>query len=241
MTVVVKLPGTNITLHEVLGGSEKDLVDLLAIHRELFPDYVYYQPYMQKRAKLPPNANPDLVEHWWLVRVAGQPAGVRFFVYVPHRDCGLGLAVGIRPTYRKATFGEYQRLSEILLLKTLEYLTIDAEKSGRMAPIGMVSEIEDYILPRCIEYGYIPLNIDYQEPSFVQDSVVSVSAAEPISFRPIVLACLPTDKASFDPSDPVVLTNVVKAFLVDYYGLAENHQVVRQALNSIESEKGRLK
>jgi hypothetical protein len=239
MAAVVKLPGTNITLHEVLGGSENDLVDLLAIHRELFPDYEYYQPYMQERAKLPHHANPDLVEHWWLVRVAGQPAGVRFFVYVPQRDCGLGLAVGVRPAYRKVTFGEYQRLSEILLLKTLEYLTIDAEKSGRVTPIGMVSEIEDYILPRCIEYGYIPLNVDYQEPSFVQNSVVSVDKDEPISFRPIALGCLPTNKDAFDPTDPNMLTNVVKALLVDHYGLAEDHPVVRRALNSIESgERG---
>jgi hypothetical protein len=235
---VIELPGTNITLHEVLGGSENDLADLLVIHRELFPEYVYYQPYMQERALLPPHANPDLVEHWWLVRVGGESAGVRFFVYVPQRDCGLGLAVGIRPAYRKVTFGKYQRLSEILLLKTLEYLTIDAQRSGRAASIGMVSEIEDYILPRCVEYGYIPLNIDYQEPSFVQDSVVPVSAVEPISFRPIVLGCLPTNKDSFDPSDPVMLTNVAKAFLIDYYGLAEDHQVVRQALDSIESGRG---
>lgn len=239
MAAVVKLPGTNITLHEVLGGSENDLVDLLAIHRELFPDYGYYQPYMRERAKLPPHANPDLIEHWWLVRVDGQPAGVRFFVYVPQRDCGLGLAVGIRPAYRKVTFSEYQRLSEILLLKTLEYLTIDAEKSGSTTPIGMVSEIEDYILPRCIEYGYVPLNVDYQEPSFVQNSVVSVEEDEPISFRPIALGCLPTNKDTFDPTDPTMLTNVIKAFLVDHYGLAEDHPVVRQALNSIESgERG---
>ena len=68
MAAVVKLPGTNIILHEVLGGSEDDLRDLLAIHRELFPGYEYYQPYMWERAKQPPHANPDRIEHWWLVR-----------------------------------------------------------------------------------------------------------------------------------------------------------------------------
>jgi hypothetical protein len=232
---VIVMPSAGITIHEILGGSEKDLADLLEIHSELFPEYAYYQPYMRERAKFAPDANPNLVEHWWLVRVEGHAAGVRFFDYVPQRDCGLGLAVGIRPAYRQVTFGKHQRLSEILLLKTLDHLSVDAQHTGRPLPIGMVSEIEDYILPRCIEYGYVELPVDYEEPSLVLSPVVpnTLTNTHQLKFRPITLGCLPTEKASFDSSDPVMLADVVKAFLIDHYGLPEDHQAVRRALDSI--------
>jgi hypothetical protein len=236
---VIELPGTDISMHEVLGGSEADLADLLELHRELFPEYAYYQPYMRERARTSPDARSNLVEHWWLVRVKGQAAGVRFFDYAPQRDCGLGLAVGIRAEYRKITVGEFQRLSELLLLKTLEFLTIDASKAGRPVPIGMVSEIEDYILPRCIEYGYVELPVRYQEPSRIVGSQGSQTQleTEPLTFRPITLGCLPSNPETFDPADAVMLTNVVKAFLVDHYGLPEDHQAVCRALDSIESKR----
>jgi hypothetical protein len=237
--MIIQLPDTDITFHEVLGGSDCDLADLLDIHSELFPEYAYYQPYMRERAALPPNARSGIIEHWWLVRVKGEAAGARFFDYVPHRDCGLGLAVGVRRAYRSNTFGSYQRLSEILLRVTLDHLLTDAHTVGRPAPFGMVSEIEAYVLSRCLEYGYVELPVHYQEPSFIQDPLLALSVPEAreMTFRPITLGCLPTDPNRFDPTDPVMLTNFVKALLIDHYCLPENHPILCQALDSIESRE----
>jgi hypothetical protein len=224
--------GLHLTFHEVLGGSADDLAALLAIHAELFPQYVYYQPYMRQRAPQPPDANPPLVEHWWLIKVDGEPAGVRFFNYSPQRDCGLGLAVGILPAYRRLSVNGYGRLSEAVLFETLAHLRLDAQATSRPEPVGMVSEIEEYIWPRCLDYGYVRLSVDYEEPSFVHNALVAETPD--VTFRPIGLGCLPTRPDTFDPAAPAMLANVVRAFLVDHYGLPDDHEAVQRALNSIE-------
>jgi len=237
--ISVDMPEIGLTIHEVLGGDERDFQDLLQLHAELFPQYVYYQPYMQQRAKHPPKVDPRLVEHWWLVRIHGEAAGARFFVYVPGHNCGLGLAVGIRPLFRRAASGPYRRLSELLLLTSLDYLQVDAQAAGKPAPFGMVSEIEDYVLASCVEYGYIELPVDYEEPSVVRRSTAAdaLLESEKLVFRPIALACLPLDKTTFDPTDPAMLTEAVQALLIDYYGLAEDHPVTRRVLDSIQARK----
>jgi hypothetical protein len=237
--IPVEMPDIGLTIHEVLGGDERDLQDLLRLHAELFPHYVYYHPYMRRRAEFPPNADPDLVEHWWLVRVHGEAAGVRFFDYVPGHNCGLGLAIGIKPTFRRMGSAPYRRLSELLLMTSLDYLRVDAQAAGKPAPMGMVSEIEDYILATCVEYGYIELPVDYEEPSIVHSSLVpdNLLESQELTFRPITLACLPLDKKKFDPTDSTMLTEVVNALLIVYYGLAEDHPVVRRVLDSIRARK----
>jgi hypothetical protein len=237
--ISVDMPEIGLAIYEVLGGDERDLRDLLQLHAELFPQYAYYQPYMRQRAKLPPEADLVLVEHWWLVRIHGEAAGVRFFVYVPGRDCGLGLAIGIKPSFRRAASGPYRRLSELLLMTSLDYLQVDAQAAGRPAPFGMVSEIEDYVLASCIEYGYIELPVDYEEPSVLRRSTVADALldSEELVSRPIALACLPLDKTTSDPTDPTVLAVAVQALLIDYYGLAEDHPLTRRVLSSIQARK----
>jgi hypothetical protein len=238
--IPVEMPDIGLTIHEVLGGDKHDLQDLLRLHADLFPHYGYYQPYMQQRAKYPLDADPNLIEHWWLVRIQGEAAGVRFFDYVPRRNCGLGLAVGIKPSFRRAASGPYRRLSELLLMTSLDYLQVDAGAAGKPAPLGMVSEIEDYILATCVEYGYIELPVDYEEPStIVHSSIVpdGLLEAQELTFRPITLACLPLDRTKFDPANPAMLTEVASALLIDYYGLTEDHPVTRRVLDSIQARR----
>lgn len=228
------IPELDLTIHEVLGGSTNDLEDLLDIHRELFPQYVYYQTYMRERAGRPPDCDPRFVEHWWLVRVHGQAAAVRFFKYVPARACGIGLAVGIRPAYRRMTFGSYRRLSEVLVAKSLEQLVADAQAGGRPNPVGMVSEIESYLLKRYhTEYGFVALPVEYYEPSFTIEAAAFVDPSDKLEFRQIHLGILPVSGEILSPDDPGMLSNIVYALLVDHYGLPESHWAVRQALSSI--------
>jgi hypothetical protein len=232
--IPVETPDIRLTVHEVLGGCQCDQDDLLALHAALFPQYAYYQTYMRQRAQQPPNADPRFVEHWWLIRLNDQPAAIRFFKYVPERNCGLGLAVGIQPEYRQHTFGRYRRFSEAIVLASLEQLCTDAKALGKLTPVGMISEIEAYLLPRYYrEYGFIRLPIDYTEPSLTAEAQKLVADTEDLVFRPMELGILPSDPARFDPQDSEMLRQIVLAFLVDHYGLSENHLIVRRALASI--------
>jgi hypothetical protein len=233
--IPVETPGTQLSIHEVLGGPQRDLEDLLAIHADLFPQYAYYHAYMRHRAKQPSDADPRTVEHWWLIRLNGQAAAVRFFKYVPGRNCGIALAIGIKPDYRRHTFGRYRRFSEAILHTSLQQVQSDAEVAGKPTPVGMVVEIEHYLFARYFdEYGHLRLPIDYLEPSFTAEAKPFLDSTAQLEFRPIALGILPTDSCPFNPLDEKMLNDVVFALLIDHYGLPENHWTVRRALDSIQ-------
>lgn len=234
--IPVDTPGLELTIHEVLGGDADDLESLLTIHQDLFPQYGYYRPFMRERAQEPPDADPRFVEHWWLLRINGEAAAVRFFKYVPHRHCGCALAIGIKPEFRPYTLGRYRRFSEAILLGSIRQLKTDAKAAGRPTPVGMVTEIESYLRLRYYrEYGYVRLPLDYLEPSFTPEAEPHLEEDEraEIKFRPIELGILPLAGSPFDLSDPRVLNDVVSALLIDHYGLDEDHWAVIRARKSI--------
>ncbi|MBN1679625.1 MAG: hypothetical protein JW966_04985 [Anaerolineae bacterium] len=233
--IPVDKPGPDLTISEVLGGNQDDLDDLLSIHQELFPQYLYYQPFMRERATKPPGADPRFVEHWWLLRVDGQAAAIRFFKYIPARDCGFALAIGVLPAFRALTFGRYLRFSHAILIGSMNQLKADAQAAGRPMPVGMGTEIEHYLLWRYYtEYGYVKLPVDYREPSFSQEAEVYIEQNDKkeLQFRQIELGILPCNHAHFNPNDSEMLKNVIFALLVDHYELPEDHWVIRHALKS---------
>jgi len=226
-----------LTVHEVLGGSEHDLNDLVSVHQELFPKFAHYVPFMFERAKAPPDADPRFVEHWWLARIDGAPAGIRYFKYVPARNCALSLGIAILKPFRHLTFGSYGRFSRLLTLTSLEQVQADAKAMGRPVPVGIVAEAESYLLSRYDEYNFIRLPVDYQEPSSTPEAREARHAAsdQALTFRPIQLGLFKLEDTSFDPQNHRVLRDMVLAFLVDHYGLAEEHPLVSRALQSIET------
>jgi hypothetical protein len=233
--IPVETPGVQLTVHEVLGGIQHDLEDLLALHADLFPQYAYYRPYMQHRAKRPPHVDPRFIEHWWLIRVNGQAAAIRFFKYVPERDCGLALAIGIKPEYRQQTFGLYRRFAEAILFASLQQVRSDAEAAGKPRLAGMAVEIEPYLFSRYFgEYGHVRLPIDYVEPSFTAEAKPFLDSKAELKFRPMTLGILPIDSNRFTPFNEETLNNITFALLVDHYGLPEEHRIVRRALDSIQ-------
>ncbi len=234
--IKIDTPHPGLSVHEVLGGSKRDLDDLLAVHRELFAKFSSYIPYMIERAKDPPDADPCFVEHWWLARIDGEPAGIRYFKYVPARHCGLSLGIAVLKPYRHLTFGRYGRFSKLLTLTSLEQLQADAAAAGQPVPVGIVAEVENYLLPRYDEYDFIRLPIDYNEPSSTPEANAARGEAEDhLSFRPIQLGVFMLADTSFDPFNRQMLRHMVLAFLADHYSLPDDHPVVCRALESIQN------
>jgi hypothetical protein len=235
--ISIETPHPGLTIREVLGGSPRDLDDMITVHLELFPQFESYVPYMHERAKQPPDAEPGFVEHWWLARIDDEPAGVRYFKYVPRRNCGLSLGIAIRKKFRRLTFGEhYGRFSKLLTLASLEQLRADALAAGDPIPIGIVAEMEGYLHKRYAEYDFIEFSIDYNEPSSTPDASEARGETpdyDNLSFRWIQLGLFKLADTSFDPYNLEMLDNMVLAFLVDHYGLPEDHWAVQRALDSI--------
>ncbi len=234
----IETPEPGLSVCEVLGGRVADLQDLLKVHQELFPKFASYIPFMLERANDPPGADPRFVEHWWLARIDGQPAGIRYFKYVPARHCALSLGIGVLKPYRHLTFGHYGRFSKLLTLTSLEQVRADADAAGQPVPVGIVAEVEAYLLPRYDEYNFMRLPIDYQEPSSTpeaSDARGEPSGPDQLTFRSIQLGLFKLDDTRFDPFSLPVLQDMVLAFLVDHYSLPAEHPVVQRALKSLEA------
>ena len=240
----IEIPGTDVTIHDVTQGNVERLEALLDLFVEAFPRYTRYLPIMRERAiRLPADADPRFVEHQWLAEVGTQAAGFTVFKYVPGRNCGLCMAIGVRPAYRLLSAGRYRRLSELLLKSSLEQLQADALTAGRPAPVGMVLEVEEpKLVARFREYGLVELPVDYREPPFLhgRQALADASELEAMGFQPMQLGIYPIGGESFNPSDPAMLANLIYALLVDHYRLPEEHWAVRRSLDSIQrlSDRG---
>ncbi|MBA3531755.1 MAG: hypothetical protein H0T73_07550, partial [Ardenticatenales bacterium] len=123
-----------ITVHDVTSGNVQRLQPMLSLYRALFPDYLYYLPYLQELAYRPATADQRFVEHQWFIEVGGQAAGLINFTYVPARDCGLLMELGVHPSFRTAQVGTYARLSEFMIVSAVAQLRADAELQGRPTP-----------------------------------------------------------------------------------------------------------
>jgi hypothetical protein len=240
--ISINTPHPGLTVHEVLGGSERDLEDMIEVHLELFAKFASYVPFMRERAQHPPEADPPFVEHWWLARIDGEAAGVRYFKYVPKRHCGLSLGIAIRKKFRPLTFGDhYGRFSKMLILASLEQVRADAEATGQPVPVGIVAEMENYLHQRYAQYDFIEYLINYNEPSSTPEATEARGenpGEEDLSFRSIQLGLFKLEDTRFDPFHVDVVDNMVLAFLVDHYGLPNDHWAVRRALESIRQMPG---
>ncbi len=240
----------DIAIYETIGHNADRHERMLDLYAELFPYYAYYLPYMRHRMQLPIDADPNFTERWWLIEVDGNPAGVRLFKYSPGRDCGLSLGIAIKPEYRHLSSKGYARLAEQLLADSQEHLRADARAAGKPTPIGMVTELQvpettadaaikrgrARLIERYHEYGYIDLPVEYYEPPFIQgkeEVLVDPAAIADRDFLRLKLGIFPCPGGQFDLNDADMVSSLTCAFLVDHYGLPEDHWVVRRALESI--------
>lgn len=224
-------PEAGIAIQDVVGGNLAGLPALAELFLESFPAYAASLPRIRRKAERPPDANPRLLEHQWLIEVEGQAAGMMAFKYVCYRNVGIAAYLAVRPAYRARAVAGYPRLAGWLIATAGRQLCLDAERLGRPRPWGLAGEVvTPGVLARYIQYGALALPVSYLEPYFPDGRSDSLSPGEAprIEWHPAQLALMPVGGAALDVHDPALLEDVVTAFLVEHYGLPADHPQVQQ-------------
>lgn len=227
----------NIAIYELLGSGDDNRIEaMLEIYQNLFPQYQHYVQRMRRRAKYQSEHRKDNVVHYWLIEVDGVPAGLRTFRYARHRRCGLAHALAVYPEFRNVQVGD-KKLAVFIIYECLNQIIRDAKESGDEPVLGMVNEVETTRLMEHYERnGLIKLPLKYVEPIFPPE-VEGRSRDEELAlihFAPMHIGFLPNPEIKIESYNGEMITDFVFAFLVDHYGLPENHNGVVEVLNSIE-------
>ena len=158
------------------------------------------------------------------------------FKYSPKRNLGLIVYIGVKPAYRQIRV-KGCRLSEWLILSSIEQLKTDAHAAGRPTPTGMFLEVgPSRLVAHYCKFGFIELPVEYLEPHFRQPRV-GFSCPDDLSqvdFCKTHLGGFPLQSEIFSPTEPTMLADVILAFMVDHYGLQAEHWSVQRALHSIQ-------
>ncbi|NJN80009.1 MAG: hypothetical protein HC797_05815 [Anaerolineales bacterium] len=226
----------SVAIYELLGsGDDKRIESMLGLYQKLFPQYQHYVPRMRRRAQAKNEQRDGNIVHYWLIEVDGQPAGLRTFRYVRKRHCGLAHALAIDPTFRE-TLVDDKRLSVFVIYECLAQVINDATKCGDAPVLGIVNEVETSKLMEHYERnGLIQLPLKYIEPIF-PPNVEGRSRADElamIKFSPMHMGFLPNPEAHVETFTYKIISDFALAYLVDHYGLPEDHPVVLQVLKSI--------
>lgn len=236
MTLEPVIQQEAVAIYELLGsGDETRGEALLALYAKLFPQYAHYVPRMRRRLPFPSANSRGQIVHYWLLEVDGQPAGLRTFRCVPARRCGLAHALAIDPAFRSVQVKE-QRLSTFIIYNCLAQAIRDAEEQKQPPIFGMVNEVEsERLMAHYRTQGIIQLPVRYVEPIFPPPEPGRDRAQELalVQTAPMFLGLLPNPNLPTQDYSAEILRDFVLAFLVDHYGLPEEHDAVRTALASI--------
>ena len=122
-----------------------------------------------------------------------------------------------------------QRLARFIIYRCLDQVIADSKISGAPPSLGIVNEVKaDRLMKHYIRNDLIKLPIDYNEPIFSSHE----DNADQINFSHMSIGFLanPDIEQVFDEKR---LANFALAFLIDHYGLEENHPEVQLMLQSI--------
>lgn len=230
----------NVTIYELLGSGDHQRIDsMLQIYQSLFPQYQHYGQRMKRRSQYPNEHRKNNIVHYWLIEVDGQPAGLRTFRYVRHRKCGLAHALAVHPDFREVEVDD-KKLAVFVIYECLQQIIRDAKERGDDPVLGMVNEVETSRLMEHYERnGLIKLPLKYVEPIFppVVEGRSRDEELALIKFSPMHMGFLPNPEIKIETYTQAMIKDFVFAFLVDHYGLPENHPVVLEVLKSIDVEK----
>ena len=225
-----------LAIYELLGSGDSARVEsMLALYGTFFPAYKHYIPRMRRRSALPTEARAGHIAHYWLVEADDEPVGLTIFRYVRARACGLGIAFAIVPHARALTV-EGKRLSAFIIARIMDQLAGDAKRMGDSDFWGLVTEVEHIDLMNHYKLmGMYQLPIEYLEPVFPPEDSNRTREDEIklVDFVPAILGLTPSAGRRPDDFERGILENFVLAFLVDHYGLPQDHPTVQAVVNSI--------
>jgi hypothetical protein len=225
-----------VSVFELLGSGDQDRIDsIFRLYVNLFPQYQHYVPRMRRRAEFGNEHRPGHIVHYWLIEVDGQPAGMRIFRYVRNRRCGLAHALAIAPKFRdQQVLG--RRLAVYVIFESLEQVIQDAKLKLDPPPYGIANEVEpDRLMDHYRRNGLLQLPLKYSEPIFPPERSGRSRLEElsAIRFSKMHLGFLSNPEMAHEKFTHAMLSDFVLAFLVDHYGLPEDHPVVLEVLESI--------
>ena len=227
----------NVVIYELLGPGDTDRIEkMLGLYAKLFPQYQHYVPRMRRRARFGNEHREGHIVHYWLVEVDGQPAGLRTFRYVRGRRCGLAHSLAVDPNFRKVIAAD-QTLVVFIIYECLHQVIRDAKQKGDLPLYGMVNEVEPHrLMEHYMRNGLVQLPLKYVEPIFPPE-VEGRSRSEELAntrFSPMHIGFLPNPEVKTEIFTCEMIKNFVEAFLVDHYGLPEQHPVVLEVLETID-------
>jgi len=226
----------NVAIYELLGSDDMERIEkMLGLYAKLFPQYQHYVPRMRRRSQFGNEHRVGHIVHYWLVEVDGQPAGLRTFRYVRGRRCGLAHSLAVDPAFREVMADDH-RLAVFIIYECLNQIVRDARERGDLPLYGMVNEVEpSRLMEHYVNNGLVQLPLKYVEPIFPPE-VEGRSHLEEmanIRFSPMHIGFLPNPEMNIQKYTCEMISNFVKAFLVDHYGLPEEHPAVLEVLDSI--------
>lgn len=226
----------NVAIYELLGSGDTERIEkMLGLYAKLFPQYQHYVPRMRRRAQFGNEHREGHIVHYWLIEVDGQPAGVRTFRYVHRRRCGLAHALAVEPSFREMTV-ENHRLAVFIIYECLSQVVRDAKQRGAPPVYGIANEVEPHrLMEHYIHNGLVQLPLKYVEPIFPPEEA-GRSRLEELAcahFSPMHIGFLPNPEMKMKKYTREMISDFVLAFLVDHYGLPEQHPAVLEVLESI--------
>lgn len=234
---LVKQEG-NLAIYDLLASDDdKRIESMLGLYAKLFPQYQHYVQRMRRRAKFGNEHRPGHVVHYWLVEVDGHPAGLRTFRYVRGRHCGLAHSLAVDPAFREVQVSN-KRLAVYIIYECLAQIIRDAQERNDAPPLGMVNEVEpDRLMEHYKHNGLVQLPLKYVEPIFPPE-VEGRSRLEDLAitrFSHMHMGFLPNPNAKVEKYTHEMISGFVLAFLVDHYGLPEEHPAVLEVLETIRA------
>ena len=227
----------NVAIYDLLGSGDTQRIEkMLGLYAKLFPQYQHYVPRMRRRSQFGNEHREGHVVHYWLVEVDGQPAALRTFRYIRNRHCGLAHALAVDPAFREMEVGDH-RLAVFIIYECLNQVIQDAKQRGDMPVYGIVNEVEpNRLMEHYMRNGLVQLPLRYVEPIFPPEAEGRSCGEEQagIRYSPMHIGFLPNPEVNVEKYSHELICEFTKAFLVDHYGLPEQHPTVLEVLDTID-------
>lgn len=230
----------NVAIYDLLGSGDTERIEkMLRLYAKLFPQYQHYVPRMRRRSSLGMNIARGISSTIGLLRWTVEPAALRTFRYVRGRRCGLAHALAVDPAFREVMVTD-RRLAVYVIYECLNQVIQDAKEKGDLPVYGMVNEVEPHRLMEHYKHnGLVQLPLRYLcEPIFPPE-VEGSSRSEELAntrFSPMHIGFLPNPEAKVKEYTCEMISDFVKAFLVERFPVCLKNVAVLEVLDTINRQ-----